>query len=72
MKECITHFNACDCREEKFKNLYMATNELLAIIGMEGEIDSRHEKVADAMEALFALDEGVYDVNRFEGRKNCE
>jgi len=28
---CVTHFNACDCREEKFKRLEMKNEEYRAI-----------------------------------------
>ena len=47
------------------KPLYIAINEMLAVIGAEGEIDSLHEKTTAVMDAMYDLDKGVYDVDRF-------
>lgn len=41
-------------------HLYRAVNNLLCHIGMEGSIDSRHGFVEEAMDALHAIDGGVY------------
>lgn len=41
-------------------HLYRAVNNLLCHIGMEGSIDSRHSFVEEAMDALHAIDGGVY------------
>lgn len=41
-------------------HLYRAVNNLLCHIGMEGSIDSRHGFVSAAMDALHAIDGGVY------------
>ena len=50
---------------EAVKPLYIAINEMLAVLGMEGEINNRHEKTEAVMDALYELDDGVYDVDKF-------
>lgn len=51
-------------KQDKLKQLYIAVNEMMAVIGAEGEIDSRHNYVDNVMDALHDLDDGVYDIGR--------
>ena len=50
---------------EAVKPLYIAINEMMAVLGAEGEINTRHEKTEAVMNALYELDDGVYDVDKF-------
>ncbi len=43
---------------EKIKNLYIAINNVVAEIGKEGQIDSRHKLTEELMHALFDIDGG--------------
>jgi len=51
---------------EKLIYLYMAINELMMEMGIEGEVSSTSEKAEDVMSALYELDGGVYDVEVFQ------
>ena len=51
---------------EKLIDLYMAINELMMEMGIEGEVSSTSEKAEDVMSALYELDGGVYDVEVFQ------
>ena len=61
---CTTHHYACDCREARFKELYIAINKLLIKIGSEGEATSQDPETNNVMSALYDLDEGEFDVNK--------
>ena len=50
---------------EAVKPLYIAINEMMAVLGAVGEINTRHEKASAVMDALHDLDSGVYDVDKF-------
>ena len=49
---------------DKFKRLYITINEMLAVLGAEGHINTKHPTVDDVMDALFDLDDGEYKVER--------
>jgi len=52
--------------DEKLQKLYKAINEMIAFLGAEGEINIRNHFFDNVMNALFDIDEGVYDDNRFK------
>jgi len=47
----------------EFQRLYRAINNLLCHIGIEGEVNSKHGFVDEAMDALAAIDGGAYQTN---------
>ena len=52
--------------QEKLENLYKRINELMIHLGAEGEINTSDSAVVSVMDALFDIDEGNYDINRFK------
>lgn len=44
-----------------YGKLYHAVNLMMAELGAEGEINTRHTKVDQVMDALHDIDGGVYD-----------
>ena len=55
-------------KEEKLRVLYERVNDLMAILGAEGQINTEFEEVRAVMDALYELDGGVYDTEKaFEG-----
>lgn len=52
--------------KQKLEALYKSVNEMMAHLGAEGKIDTRNNLVDNVMSALFDIDEGVYDNNRFK------
>ena len=64
MRICISHHHACDCREEKFKQLYLSSNALMTRLGAEGGIDPASHEAGAVMEALAVLDDGSFDMAR--------
>lgn len=66
MRNCVTHYYACDCREEKFKRMEAALAE--AKNGLECLRESReHAKIAEfsASEAL----QDLFEFNEETARK---
>ena len=55
---------------QKIINLYKAVNEMMAVLGAKGEINTLHEKTTNVMDALHELDEGVYDLDSFTIKVN--
>ena len=53
-------------------HLYRAINNLLCHIGIEGSIDSRHGFVEEAMDALHAIDGGVYLEQLARATEQCD
>lgn len=53
----------------KYKQLYIAANELMAKIGRDGEINAHQDEVGAVMNALFDIDGGAYDptLDEFKG-----
>jgi hypothetical protein len=64
MKECTTHHYACDCREAKFKKLYIAVNKMLARLGADGEVNTSTDEVCELMSTLSTLDVGFFDTSK--------
>ena len=52
-----------DDKEVKFQNLYIAANNLVNRIHMDGEINSHADEVHQVMNRLYDLDNGVFDVD---------
>ena len=52
--------------KQKLEALYKTINEMMAYLGAEGEIDTRNPLVGGVMDALYGIDEGFYDENRFK------
>lgn len=48
----------------KFKSLYIAANDLMAILGADGQVTNTHPNVTQLMNALWDIDEGICDVDR--------
>ena len=46
---------------QKLLDLYIAANELMAVMGADGEANAQQKESGDLMDALFELDEGAYD-----------
>ena len=63
--ECakIDKTGASDNKLEKFKALYIAANELMMKIGIDGEISIRDPRCNRLMDSLAALDGGEYGVD---------
>ncbi len=47
--------------ENQITILYRSVNEMMAILGRDGEINTRHYAVMDVMTALELIDGGGYD-----------
>lgn len=47
--------------EQAKQRLYHTVNRMMAVIGSNGEVSSRHETVCDVMEALREIDGGRYE-----------
>jgi len=45
----------------KWKALYEAVNEMMSILGADGEINTQYECVDDVMSALTVIDNGIYN-----------
>lgn len=56
--------SASDGKLEKFKALYIAANELMMKIGIDGQISIRDPRCNRLMDALAGLDGGEYDVDK--------
>jgi len=53
MRNCVTHFHACDCREEKFKNLDKENIELHQTVAEQWtEIQKLKDEIRIATEAI--------------------
>ena len=53
MRDCVTHFHACDCREEKFKNLDKENIELHQTVAEQWtEIQKLKDEIRIATEAI--------------------
>lgn len=65
---CTTHHQGCKCRERHFKEIYIAANELLAKLVLEGEADLCDEKVQALTDSLFYFDGGTYDSSKMFSR----
>jgi len=62
---------ALQARGAALEAVYIATNEMLAVLGGDGEINTDHTKVNDLMNVLHAVDHGIYepsDVERLKAR----
>ena len=55
---------------QKIINLYKAVNEMMAVLGAKGEINTLHEKTTNVMDALHEIDGGVYDLDSFTIKVN--
>lgn len=64
MNEELKELQYLKSKKDLFINLYVAVNNMMAVLGAEGEIDTRSELVEKVMDELYELDEGVYDVKR--------
>ena len=53
---------------KKLVQLYISVNEMVAILGANGEVSSRDQVVDNVMDALFYIDDGAYDVKEFKKR----
>jgi hypothetical protein len=62
MMDTITEQKA---RLEAVKPMYIAINNMMAVLGAKGEIHATDEKANQVMSALADLDGGVYDVDKF-------
>lgn len=56
--------NKYKSREDILKNLYIKVNEVMCVLGAEGQLESFSDEVGSVMDALFVLDGGVYDVEK--------
>ena len=65
MPECTNHHFACACREEMFRKLYVATNDMLARLGADGEVTPLTFEVLNLMEVMSHMDDGVFDFKKF-------
>jgi len=65
---CKTHHFACDCREAKFRRLYVVVNEAMLHMGVEGEISVRSTQAEEIMAALYELDGGFIGARRGKAR----
>ena len=52
---------------ERFRELYVALNEMLAILGADGEVNTRQMTVINVMEALAEIDGGEFDTAKVFG-----
>lgn len=43
----------------KQKNLYIAVNKMVAVLGAGGVISARNESIDDVINALYAIDDGI-------------
>lgn len=54
-----------EAEKQKINTFYKSVNEMMAHLNAEGEIDTESSLVCDVMDALYEIDEGVYDEKRF-------
>ena len=54
-----------EAEKQKLVTIYKSVNEMMAFLGAEGEIDTKNPLVDNVMDALYEIDEGIYDEKRF-------
>ena len=52
--------------KQKLLDLYNAVNTMMAHVGAEGDISVRHSACDEVMSKLYAIDDGVWDENKFK------
>ncbi len=55
-----------DKYKEALKSLYIAVNELMCRMGVDGEVNTQQDVSCSVMDTLFELDDGVYEWERVE------
>jgi len=45
---------------KEYKVLYNAVNEMMCVVVLDGQIDIRHDRIENVMDALYDIDGGVY------------
>lgn len=50
--------------KQKFKKLYISTNEMMAPLGAHGQIYAKDDRVSAVMDALHDIDDGTYDAEK--------
>ena len=58
---------AAERKLDRFKNLYIAINEMMAILGADGEISTDQVIVEDVMFSLKQIDGGTFDIEKVFG-----
>ena len=56
-----------DLGGKKFKPLYIAINEMMAILGADGEVNTKQMAVINVMDALAEIDGGEFDTAKVFG-----
>ncbi len=65
MNGCQCYF----CRDEpQMRELYIAVNEMMAALGLHGEIGADSAEADKVMDALHTIDGGIYDAEKVFGK----
>jgi len=60
----MSKINREEQRIKKFMNLYISVNEMMCVLGAKGDISTRSDVVTTVMDALYEMDDGVYEARR--------
>jgi hypothetical protein len=63
--EASTYIEHLQAQLEAVKPMYIAINNMMAVLGAKGEIHATDIEANQVMSALADLDGGVYDVDKF-------